>query len=67
MLADYKHAGQVIGCILLYLFAMIMSFPTCSKPAKDSFIDIIRPELEGGKDPNWMHYSIVIGKLYYKL
>jgi len=28
-----------------------MSYPTGSKPAKDSFIDIIKPEWEGGKDP----------------
>ena len=40
---------------------MIMSFPTCSKPTKDSLIDIIKPELEGGKDSKWMHFSIVIG------
>ena len=38
-----------------------MSFPTCSKPTKDSFIDIIKPEWEGGKDPQWVHYAIVAG------
>ena len=52
---------KVIICVLLYLFAMIISYPTCLKPTKDSFIDIIKPEWEGGKDPNRVHYLIVIG------
>ena len=46
---------------MLYLFAIIMSFPTCSKPTKDSLIDIIKPELEGGKDSKLMHVTSVIG------
>lgn len=50
----------MIICILLYLFAMIMSFPTCSKPTKDSLIDIVKPEWEGGKDPQKWHYILVI-------
>eukprot|EP01016_Furgasonia_blochmanni_P024612 TRINITY_DN2653_c0_g2_i8.p1 TRINITY_DN2653_c0_g2~~TRINITY_DN2653_c0_g2_i8.p1 ORF type:complete len:298 (-),score=42.58 TRINITY_DN2653_c0_g2_i8:1726-2619(-) len=56
LVSDYKGHIMIKVCITALCIALIPALPLCVKPAKDSLLFIVKPELT--EDPTWMHVTL---------
>ena len=58
---SYNGAIPIKIAIFLVALQLMLAFPLCVKPAKDSFNDIFFPKIKQGQDSTKHHFLAVLG------